>query len=155
MVLFKEWMETFLEGSWSGWSGDRSDLEGRKHNTGFIQAKMKTSAFKKCFKIILKIFLVLCQWNWPNFTIHEELNSFIWKNFFQEQTQQYFWSWNTTLLGCQCSRELDYSTETDVINNSRPRSNYMSQYERVLSILNLVRLWGNTRTFQENPEWWH
>lgn len=45
-----------MEGSWLGWSGDRSDLEGRKHNADFIQAKMKTSAFKKSFKIILKIF---------------------------------------------------------------------------------------------------
>lgn len=31
----------------------------------------------------------------------------------------------------------------------------MSQYERVLCILNLIRQWGNTTAFQENQELWH
>lgn len=51
-------------------------------------------------------------------------------------------------LAASAAENLDYNTETDVINNSRPRNNYMSQYERVLCVLSLVGLWGNTTTFQ-------
>lgn len=43
-------------------------------------------------------------------------------------------------LAASAAENLDYNTETDVINNSRPRNNYMSQYERVLCVLSLVGL---------------